>query len=114
MFWQWIPLTHDAHLCCEHQRHADGEADEVVAHQVAQSAHQLLPGSPEDAARHALDTASTTSQSSACTDVLDLSSRPEVKETSHRKSVKEMSEAEDEQDLANPQQDLSERHQRQR
>lgn len=75
---KWLPLTHDAHFCCEHQGHADGEANEVVAHQIAQSTDQLFSSSPEDAARHALDTANTTSHSSSCAIVcviLDLISK---------------------------------------
>lgn len=40
----------------KHEGHADGEADEVVAHQVTQGTDQLFSCSPEDAPRHSLAT----------------------------------------------------------
>lgn len=55
----YFPLTHNSHASCEHQGHPDGEAYEVVAHQVTESAYALLARPPDDTARHALWRAQT-------------------------------------------------------
>lgn len=49
----WFP-TYNPHLGCKHQGNANGETDEVVAHQVTQSTNQLLTGSSEDTSSNTL------------------------------------------------------------
>lgn len=52
-------FTYNPHVCCEHQGHTDGEANEVECNKITQSTNQLFPHTSKNTCSHALQVSNT-------------------------------------------------------